>query len=88
MIFKENANYAETKESSLVRIGIFGVGYEKYWAQFPGLFEELMQKQEKFISKFHDSGIMLIDFGMVDSPVKAYEAVKKNEKCESRHDFL
>jgi L-arabinose isomerase len=63
----------------LVRIGIFGVGYEKYWGQFPGLYEELMQKQEKFIRKLPAEGIELIDFGMIDSPMKAYEAVRKIE---------
>jgi L-arabinose isomerase len=81
MISKEDYNYAGTKESLLVRIGVFGVGYDKYWEQFPGLYEELMQKQEKFIRKFHDSRTELIDFGMIDSPLKAYEVVKKIESA-------
>ncbi len=64
---------------SVVKIGIFGVGYEKYWGQFPGLYEELMQKQEKFIGKLPVDGNELIDFGIIDSPMKAYEAVRKIE---------
>lgn len=64
---------------SVVKIGIFGVGYEKYWGQFPGLYEELMEKQEKFIRKLPVDGNELIDFGMIDSPAKAYEAVRKIE---------
>lgn len=64
---------------SAFKIGIFGVGYEKYWEQFPGLYEELMQKQEKFIRKLPVDGNELIDFGMIDSPMKAYEAVRKIE---------
>lgn len=81
MIFKENVNDVEIKQSSLVRIGVFGVGYEKYWEQFPGLYEELKQKQEKFILKFHGKGTDLIDFGMIDSPQKAYEVVRKIESA-------
>ncbi len=64
---------------SLTKIGVFGVGYETYWEQFPGLYEEIMQKQETFIQKIPDLGLKIIDFGMVDSPSKAYEAVKAME---------
>lgn len=75
----KNDHSVESKSHTLVRIGIFGVGYEKYWEQFPGLYEELMQKQEKFIRKLPVEGIELVDFGMIDSPMKAYDAVRKIE---------
>ncbi len=78
-MYNENENCVETKQSSMVRIGVFGVGYDKYWEQFPGLFEELMQKQEQFIHKIPKCGTEVIDFGMIDSPLKAYETVKKLE---------
>lgn len=61
------------------RIGIFGVGYDKYWAQFDGLLEELMQKHVEIISKIDRQEATVIDFGMVDNPQKAYETVKKME---------
>ena len=62
------------KKNSPTKIGVFGVGYYKYWDQFPGLYDELMVKQEKLISKIPES-YEVIDFGMIDSPAKAYEAV-------------
>jgi L-arabinose isomerase len=77
MIFKEVFNIPEPEERSMVRIGLFGVGYDKYWGQFPGLYEELMDKQKKFVDKFRDKDIVLIDFGMVDSPKMAYDALKR-----------
>ena len=80
MIFKEGDSTG-IKKSSLVRIGVFGVGYDKYWEQFPGLLEELVQKQEKFICKIPDNDTELINFGMIDSPHKAYEVVKKMESA-------
>ena len=70
-------NFERTVSST--KIGVFGVGYETYWSQFPGLYEELMQKQQTFIQKIPDHGINIIDFGMVDSPSKAYEAVRAIE---------
>ncbi len=79
MILAEKLNGAGTKQPSLVRIGVFGVGFDMYWGQFPGLYDELMKKQERFIQKIPQQGIEVIDFGMVDSPLKAYEAVKKIE---------
>lgn len=61
------------------RIGVFGVGYEKYWKQFPGLYKELMQKHETILQKAGAKEATIIDFGMVDNPAKAYEMVKKLE---------
>jgi L-arabinose isomerase len=61
------------------RIGVFGVGYDKYWEQFSGLYEELMQKQETILQKVRANEATVIDFGMVDNPAKAYEMVKKLE---------
>ena len=76
MILNEEDNCDLNKQSSKVRIGVFGVGYDKYWEQFPGLYEEMLQKQEMFIRKIPKEGLEVIDFGMIDSPIKAYEAVK------------
>lgn len=81
MNFSKDGNFGGTQVSSSTKIGVFGVGYEKYWEQFPGLYEELIQKQEKFISKIPVSGIEVINFGMVDSPLKAYDMVKKLESA-------
>ena len=80
MILKEEI-FSTNNNASPIRIGVFGVGYDKYWEQFPGLYEELMQKQERFIHKIKSDDIAMdiVDFGMVDSPLKAYEVVKRME---------
>lgn len=66
-------------KNSIVRIGVFGVGFDKYWEQFPGVLDELMLKYEVFLKKIKDDKAVIIDFGMVDNPAKAYEVVKKLE---------
>ncbi len=58
-------------------IGVFGVGYWKYWEQFDGLLDELQTKQEKFIEKLKVSDVHVVDFGMVDDAETAYDLVPK-----------
>jgi L-arabinose isomerase len=59
------------------RIGVFGVGYFKYWPQFEGLLEELLAKQEVLIQKLTPLNVEIVDFGMVDSAQRAYEVLPK-----------
>ncbi len=56
-------------------IGFFGVGYDKYWGQFEGLYEELVVKHRKIREKIEKHGYEVTDFGIIDSPGKAYETV-------------
>lgn len=58
------------------RVGVFSVGYDTYWAQFPGLLEELLNKEAEFIRKFPKNGVEITCFGMIDSPEIAYEKVR------------
>ncbi|MFC5411134.1 arabinose isomerase [Larkinella bovis] len=60
------------------RIGVFGVGYFKYWSQFDGLLDDMMQKQAVLIQKIEAlDAAEIVDFGMVDDATKAYELVPK-----------
>lgn len=81
MIDKKKENTVNAKKSSIVKIGVFGVGYDKYWEQFEGLYEEMVLKQDKFINKIKVSGIKVIDFGIIDTPLKAYETLSKIESA-------
>lgn len=64
------------------RIGIFGVGHEKYWEQFPGLLDELTGKLDAFCQRVEDFGsedgeIEVFRFGMVDNALGAAELAPK-----------
>ena len=65
----------------MTRIGVFGVGYDKYWPQFEGLLDELIEKQNVFIDKISSTGIEVVDLGLVDNPEKAYTMVKQIGKA-------
>jgi L-arabinose isomerase len=63
------------RRESKARIGVFGVGFFKYWPQFDGLLNDLLKKQEVFIKKLEPHGVEVIDFGMIDNVDRAYQLV-------------
>ena len=58
-------------------IGVFGVGYRKYWHQFEGLLDEMHNKQKKLIEKLKRFDVDVFDFGLVDDAQKAYELIPR-----------
>ncbi len=70
-------NIISRRKPLQANIGVFGVGYWKYWEQFDGLLDELQTKQEKFIEKLKVSDVHVVDFGMVDDAETAYDLVPK-----------
>lgn len=65
------------RNKTIPRIGVFGVGYVKYWAQFEGLYEQMLEKQEIFIDKVKKNEVEVIDFGMIDDVQSAYAVLPK-----------
>ena len=58
----------------MIKVGLFGVGLDTYWAQFDGLLDNLQKYQEQIKAQIEDFGVEVIDGGMVDNPVKACQA--------------
>lgn len=56
------------------RIGIFGIGLEAYWPQFPGLKERLENYQRQVEAKIAGLGAQVISAGLVDTAPAAVEA--------------
>ena len=54
--------------------GLFGIGLDTYWDQFDGLLEKLVSYQSLIAERLEDSGVEVIDAGMVDNSRKAIEA--------------
>lgn len=63
------------RKQTVAKIGVFGVGYYKYWNQFEGLLDALKDKQAVFIKKLHKHEVEVIDFGIIDNVKSAYELV-------------
>ncbi len=57
-----------------VRIGLFGIGLDTYWPQFPGLEKRLLGYLSVVEGKLARPGAEIVNLGMIDSPQKALEA--------------
>ncbi|MBL7736412.1 MAG: hypothetical protein JNL51_13205, partial [Chitinophagaceae bacterium] len=67
------------KKETIPRIGVFGVGYFKYWSQFEGLLDGMKEKQSVFIEKLGKGNVKVetVDFGLIDNVQSAYELVPR-----------
>jgi len=59
------------------RIGIFAVAHDTYWHQFEGLLDNIMGYHNDFKDMVEENEVEVIDFGMIDSSIKAYDIVPK-----------
>lgn len=76
-LLSEVFEVAHRQALSPARIGVFGVAYYKYWAQFDGLLDAMHRKQKTFVNKVEQHDVEVFDFGLVDDVQKAYEVVPK-----------
>lgn len=72
-----NFSISRRQSNAPARIGVFGVAYYKYWAQFEGLLDDMVKKQQDFVEKLEKHSVEVIDFGLVDNVQKAYDLVPK-----------
>jgi L-arabinose isomerase len=54
-----------------LRVGLFGIGLDAYWSQFPGLKERLEQNVQVLERKLRRPGVEVINLGLIDSPGRA-----------------
>lgn len=59
------------------KVGVFGVGYHAYWAQFDGLRDELLGKLAVFVEMVQTFDVDVVDFGIVDSAESAYALIPR-----------
>lgn len=67
----------ERKKKRTAKIGIFAVAHATYWAQFDGLEAKIMGYHKDFCNMVEKQEVEVVDFGMIDSSEKAYDAVEK-----------
>ncbi|OOQ58775.1 arabinose isomerase [Mucilaginibacter pedocola] len=57
-----------------VKIGLFGIGLQAYWEQFPGLEERLKGYVGQVAGKMQQFSAEIVNLGLVDTPAAAFEA--------------
>lgn len=60
--------------SPVLRVGLFGIGLEAYWAQFPGLKKRLEGYVGQVGGRLQRPGVEVVNLGLIDSPGKAMDA--------------
>jgi len=55
-------------------VGLFGIGLDTYWPQFEGLQERLTGYTQQVADRLEETGVRVINLGLVDSPQKAEAA--------------
>lgn len=60
--------------SQPMRVGLFGIGLDTYWPQFPGLEARLQGYLAEVETRLARPGIEVVNLGLIDTPAKAMEA--------------
>jgi len=63
-----------TKTKRPLRVGLFGIGLDAYWAQFKGLKPRLEGYLKVVGDRLQRPGVEVVNLGLIDSPPKALEA--------------
>lgn len=57
-----------------VKVGVFAIGLDTYWAQFKELKQHLLGYHAQICERLGGFGAQVVDAGLIDNPVKAREA--------------
>jgi L-arabinose isomerase len=55
------------RRASTAKIGVFNVGFHRYWPQFPGLCERLEDYRREFEARLSGFGVEVVSAGLVDT---------------------
>lgn len=67
----------ERRKKKTANVGIFGIGFHRYWPQFDGLLDELKRKLNVFVEKVKSLEVEVTAFGIVDDAKSAYDLLPK-----------
>ncbi len=57
-----------------LKIGLFGIGLDAYWPQFPGLEDRLKGYVQQVAHRLENAGAQVVNLGLIDTPEKAQAA--------------
>ena len=75
-------------EGGTLRIGLFGIGLAAYWDQFAGLEDRLKAYVSRVAERLSGPDRQIINFGLVDSPERAFEVGQASSLLSSMRDTV
>lgn len=73
---------------SSASVGLVGIGLETYWAQFEGLEQRLRGYVEQVAAIIADTGVKVVNLGLVDSVDKAFDASARFRQADVEVIFI
>lgn len=71
-----------------LRVGLFGIGLDAYWSQFPGLHARLTGFTESVAQKLEGPRVRVINLGLIDTPEKSLRAGHEFRRADVDLVFL
>ena len=71
-----------------LKVGLFGIGLDTYWPQFPGLRDRLAGFTAQVARKLESSRVKVVNLGLVDTPEKSFAAGHEFRKADVDLIFL
>jgi len=71
-----------------LRVGLYGIGLDAYWPQFPGLKPRLEGYLARVAQKLARPGVEIVNAGLVDTPDRAFAAGRELRRADVDLIFL
>ena len=71
-----------------LKVGLFGIGLDAYWPQFPGLKDKLIGFTEQVAQKISRPHVEVVNLGLIDTPEKSFAAGHEFRKADVDLIFL
>ncbi len=71
-----------------LKVGLFGIGLDTYWPQFPGLRDKLIGFAAQVARRLESPGVRVINLGLIDTPEKSLTAGHEFRKADVDLIFL
>src|SRR5438309_7728508 len=71
-----------------LKVGLFGIGLDTYWPQFPGLRDRFAGFTGQVARKLESSLVKVVNLGLVDTPEKSFSAGHEFRKADVDLIFL
>jgi L-arabinose isomerase len=71
-----------------LKVGLFGIGLDTYWPQFPGLRDRLIGFTAQVARQLESSSVRVINLGLIDTPEKSFAAGHEFRKADVDIIFL
>ena len=77
-----------TSSGDQFKVGLFGIGLDTYWPQFPGLRDKLITFIERVARKIESPRVSVVNLGLIDTPEKSFAAGHDFRKADVDLIFL